>query len=302
MIKIECIDKYYSNGKVEGYALQDEAGNVMQLTKEQVKKGIKTKQFEVTNLQIDSLGRLVNKKIVDNAQSMSEQEKWEKLFDYWYKHLPNHWVKFTTYNFEKKGIKSMYPPGFVDMFKSNEHMQDGMRIASQFESYVREKYNCLPVKVEVKSKNGLVHWVMYVMNIDGPEGAQECVTVDWYNIYGKEKEYYLNPNNYEVRGGSLDPSKQGVYKVQIIKSDIEGIKDAFDSVFIGRDGARPSIGADKKAKRDEQFEQQLCKKNTENKSVNQAKMNDFFAKFMASFVKRGTRRAVRRGLLSLFSR
>lgn len=313
---LECINKYYVKGKVEGYELQDKSGRVMQLTKEQVKHGIKTKQFVVSNLQIDTMGRLVDKKIINNNSNKSDKEKWEFLFDYWYQHLPHHWVKFMTYKFGNRGVDSMYPPGFTDVFgKGKQFNSEGIKIAHEFEKYIKEKYNCMPVKVEVKSKNGAAHWVMYVMNIDGNQGAQECVTKDWYNIYGKEKSYYLNPDNYNVRGGSLDPAKQGLYKVQIIKSDIEGVKNAFDSVFIGRDGAKPNIAAEEKERKEEQFQQSI-NANKSGRTVNNVKRTvnninnvnnvgsekGFINRFMHSIVRRRARRAVTWGILDLFRR
>lgn len=294
-MKVECIDKYYCNNKVVGYMLQDEAGNISRLTKEQTKQGILSKELDVLNLQVDSLGRVVDKKIIDDSSNMSEEQKWIYLFEYWYKHIPYDWIKFTVHNFDNRGAKTIYPPGYEDVFGNTpKYMQDGAKVAGRFEKYIKEKYNCLPFKLEVRSKNGLVYWINYVMCMDKPDGAQAALTLDWQNNYGKEKEYYLNPSNYGIRSSSLDPAKEGVYKVQIVKSEIMGVKDAFDSIFIGRAGARPNVGAEKSEAKDKEFMDKVVKQERNKSSIENNK-------YIPNGIKRILRRMARRNIGNLLS-
>ena len=62
MIVCKCINKNRdSKGNIINYTLVDKNGKKVQLTGKQVKEAIKAGQFKITNLQIDSLGRLVDR-------------------------------------------------------------------------------------------------------------------------------------------------------------------------------------------------------------------------------------------------
>ncbi len=62
MIICKCINKNRdSKGNIINYTLVDKNGKKVQLTGKQVKEAIKAGQFKITNLQIDSLGRLVDR-------------------------------------------------------------------------------------------------------------------------------------------------------------------------------------------------------------------------------------------------
>lgn len=61
-INCKCISKNRDNkGNIINYTLVDKNGKKVQLTGKQVKEAIKAGQFKIVNLQIDSLGRLVDK-------------------------------------------------------------------------------------------------------------------------------------------------------------------------------------------------------------------------------------------------
>lgn len=62
MIICKCINKNRdSKGNIINYTLVDKNGKKVQLTGKQVKEAIKAGQFKIVNLQIDSLGRLVDR-------------------------------------------------------------------------------------------------------------------------------------------------------------------------------------------------------------------------------------------------
>lgn len=62
MIVCKCVNKNRdSKGNIINYTLVDKNGKKVQLTGKQVKEAIKAGQFKIVNLQIDSLGRLVDK-------------------------------------------------------------------------------------------------------------------------------------------------------------------------------------------------------------------------------------------------
>lgn len=70
MIICKCINKNRdSKGNIVNYTLVDKNGKKVQLTGKQVKEAIKAGQFKITNLQIDSLGRLVDRAEATNKNN-----------------------------------------------------------------------------------------------------------------------------------------------------------------------------------------------------------------------------------------
>lgn len=62
MLVAKCINKVRdNNGKIKAYILQDMKGNVMPVDGNQIKAAIRSGKANITNLQIDSIGRLVDK-------------------------------------------------------------------------------------------------------------------------------------------------------------------------------------------------------------------------------------------------
>ena len=62
MIKAKCLSKNRNNkGIIINYTLIDLTGHKINVTTDQIKNAMKSGQLQVVNLQLDSLGRLVDK-------------------------------------------------------------------------------------------------------------------------------------------------------------------------------------------------------------------------------------------------
>ena len=63
-MKVKCISKNRNaKGVILNYILQDERGQVIKATGQQIKKVINNGQYDFVNLQVDKAGRLVDKAI-----------------------------------------------------------------------------------------------------------------------------------------------------------------------------------------------------------------------------------------------
>lgn len=60
MVKLKCIEKLTLGSEVFAYKLEDEKGNIVQVTAEQLKKAIKSNHVNVVNLGLTLDGRLIN--------------------------------------------------------------------------------------------------------------------------------------------------------------------------------------------------------------------------------------------------
>lgn len=71
MIEATCINVFRhnglpwdpNNGKIKGYELQDDSGNIITVTSEQLKEAIVNNKISIRNITLTSDGRLVTKKI-----------------------------------------------------------------------------------------------------------------------------------------------------------------------------------------------------------------------------------------------
>lgn len=75
MITARCTEKLRDNsGKIHSYVLEDSEGKIAQLTSYELKNAITNGEIVVTNLQIDKVGRLVDKSETTNNQAISMME------------------------------------------------------------------------------------------------------------------------------------------------------------------------------------------------------------------------------------
>lgn len=85
MIKAKCISKNRdSKGVIVNYTLQDQNGQKMNVTGQQIKAAITAGQIDIINLQIDKAGRLVDKSVemcsAHNKNSIESIEKQAETF------------------------------------------------------------------------------------------------------------------------------------------------------------------------------------------------------------------------------
>ena len=74
-IKVYCINKVRnSRGVINEYVIRDQSGNACSLKRSDMAKMLKNKQYEVVNLQLDSLGRIVDKAVTEEKEQLNEAE------------------------------------------------------------------------------------------------------------------------------------------------------------------------------------------------------------------------------------
>mgnify|MGYP003189878306 CR=1 FL=1 len=82
-INCKCISKNRdSKGNIINYTLQDKNGKRVQMTSDQIKAKIRTKELNILNLQIDTLGRLVDKADKMPLRSDDRQKKMNWAYDH----------------------------------------------------------------------------------------------------------------------------------------------------------------------------------------------------------------------------
>ena len=69
MIQVTCIHKFRdTNGKIRGYRLKDNNGNITDITSDSLKEKIKKEELSVNNLTLASDGRLISKEIKETNE------------------------------------------------------------------------------------------------------------------------------------------------------------------------------------------------------------------------------------------
>lgn len=212
MDKFKCVKKHYENKEVVAYDLMDRHGMIQTYSKDTVKLEIRNKKIEVINLQISSDGRLVDKavsleKTPNNKNQMDIQQILTYAYEYAYKSLLNsNNIAFEKVLNEKGQLVSKFYDEIDKVLKKAklDTKLDAFQVAQGFEDYIREKYNCLPLKLGVKLKKG---------------NCRQCIIYDleeafidthkyFYDEMNEEHpEIYMDEKNYEIYGVSLDPTQ-----------------------------------------------------------------------------------------------
>lgn len=148
-LKLQCVQKIRDGqGNVVEYIISDGHSYTERLDRQGVKRLLKDKRYDVINLQIDKLGRVVEKPL---AKSFLENAKMAAIFDSAYKWITTKgmvWIKGTS-----MGISEMSKP-----FNLLSKKMDVEKLQSQFESYIYNKYGVKVTKLKVEdSKNGWYH-------------------------------------------------------------------------------------------------------------------------------------------------
>lgn len=209
MKKFKCIQKQYSGNEVVAYNLVDEQGNAQVISKEQLKKAIKNKQIEVINLQLSSDGRLVDKAVTlekqsDNStQNNNMQQILVKAYEASYRGLlQGGTIAFEKYLEDNGQMHSKFYNEMCNIFEKAKVYDnlDAFQVAQGFENYIRQKYNCLPMRLSVKLNAGNQrHYLCYAM-----KNMYIPVFGNWSDEGEHDPNTYLNVNNYRISGVCLD--------------------------------------------------------------------------------------------------
>ncbi|MBD5508850.1 MAG: hypothetical protein HDR05_12605 [Lachnospiraceae bacterium] len=235
MQKFKCVKKYYGkNNDVIEYDLMNENGAVQTYDKDAVKQAITKKKIEVINLQISSDGRLVDKAVkLEKTPNNQEQTDIQQILTYAYEYayrglMHGEVIQFIRMESDNENI---FCGEIYKVLKRNnlDRKLNAMQVAQGFENYIRQKYNCLPLKLNIRCKEAAqVHVILYSnMNIVYFNIA--CFFTNVLHL-NSEKEIrdllkiYLNENNYEITGGSLNPSQPKPIYLRGTSNEKEGNK------------------------------------------------------------------------------
>ena len=160
-IKLYCINKVRnSNGKIVEYVIGDEYGDTGNFDKDGVIGLIKDAKYDLTNLQLDSLGRLVDKaipnesKLVEQINKRSQSKDIYVIFD-------------RAYGFiQKMGLVMIVRDsnGNVKLTEPFDNLPNTINIdelMNNFENYISKKYGIQLTKLDVTNINDNSRFVQY---------------------------------------------------------------------------------------------------------------------------------------------
>lgn len=194
-IKIYCLKKNRDrNGAIVEYLMSDERGDTGCFDRKGVIALIKDKKYDVVNLQIDKLGRVVDKevkdeeKIIDGISKLSKSTNINDIFDAGYGFLLKMGMIIIIRN--SKGEIKMTEP--FDRIKSGVDID---KLMVEFEKFVMNKYNTRMLKIDtLNNRTGrryVVYGIGYVEDYPRPEDIKNAESVSHYTIkcqgeYGKK--------------------------------------------------------------------------------------------------------------------
>lgn len=192
-MKVMCVEKNRNAvGAIVEYVLCDEYGNTCYLNRDGMVKILKDKDYDVLNLQLDKMGRIVEKSM-NNEKSMIEQlnKKSEStaenaIFERAYG-LFKHQQMIVMVVQNGKVLLLDEPFNLVTSINANNIDQ----FMSQFEGYLKNKYNYTPAKLEVINKARNWRYIMY------GEQYIECTIMHKQNYYpglSNIKDFIVNTN------------------------------------------------------------------------------------------------------------
>lgn len=194
-MKIKCINKNRDrSGNIISYTLQDESGRIFEADGKQIKKEITAKNYDFVNLQIDRVGRLVNKAVkaeqTDNVQKALEVA-YQML-------LQGRDMGFGFININGVTWDLMSEKKIKQILNNSGQTIYPIDFASRFENYVRQLGGVTPCCIYIKSKDGAVEMVNYCIN------KSEIRLKGFIQEYAGGDKRYLNPDNYIFRAYKLN--------------------------------------------------------------------------------------------------
>lgn len=212
-MKIKCINKNRDrNGNIISYTLQDESGRIFEADGKQIKKEMKSKNYDFVNLQINRAGRLVDKavhnEITDNLKNAVYRE-----FEKAYRALMNgkdvefgfidRGDKFFTLSCEHKVDKVIEKDAkLIELYMST--------ILSSFRNYICNK-GLIPYELRITSNDGVVKVVVFNIKPQAEfslSSDKKGSNDDFVARYLDSRDYYYNSKNYNIVAFKLDNPNQ----------------------------------------------------------------------------------------------
>lgn len=185
-IKLYCLQKRRNaSGAIVEYVMGDMKGDIGCFDRKGVIALIKDKKYDVVNLQLDRLGRVVDKEvkdeknIVSNINRLSKSTNIEDIFDAGYGFL----LKMGLIMIIRKPNGKIVLTEPFDRIKGNVDID---KLQSQFESFVMKKYNTKMLKIDtLNNRTGrryVVYGIGYAEDYPCPEEIRDAESVKNYTI------------------------------------------------------------------------------------------------------------------------
>lgn len=185
-IKLYCLQKRRNaSGAIVEYVMGDMKGDTGCFDRKGVIALIKDKKYDVVNLQLDRLGRVVDKEvkdeknIVSNINRLSKSTNLEDIFDAGYGFL----LKMGLIMIIRKSNGKIVLTEPFDRIKGNVDID---KLQSQFESFVMKKYNTKMLKIDtLNNRTGrryVVYGIGYAEDYPCPEEIRDAESVSHYTI------------------------------------------------------------------------------------------------------------------------
>lgn len=185
-IKLYCLQKRRNaSGAIVEYVMGDMKGDTGCFDRKGVIALIKDKKYDVVNLQLDRLGRVVDKEvkdeknIVSNINRLSKSTNIEDIFDAGYGFL----LKMGLIMIIRKSNGKIVLTEPFDRIKGNVDID---KLQSQFESFVMQKYNTKMLKIDtLNNRTGrryVVYGIGYAEDYPCPEEIRDAESVKNYTI------------------------------------------------------------------------------------------------------------------------
>ena len=185
-IKLYCLEKHRDkNGAVIEYLMGVERGDTGCFDRKGVIALIKDKKYDVVNLQVDKLGRVVDKEIkdeksiVNNINKLSKSTNINDIFD-------------TGYGFLMKMgmiIIIRKPNGQIEMTEPFDRIKTNVdidKLMAQFERFVMEKYNTKMLKIDTTNnrtgRRYIVYGIGYAEDYPSSEEIRNAESVSHFTI------------------------------------------------------------------------------------------------------------------------
>lgn len=217
-----CIDKKRdAKGRIVGYVMCDPYGDKGCFDRAGVIQLMKDPKYEVINLQVDKLGRVVNKvipyerELINNLSNKSENNSLEEVFNRAYGFIQ----KMGMVTICVKGNKKKFSEPF-DKLDTNINIE---KLTSDFEEFLIKKYNFRPTKLMITNQARGYQYIMYGKEyVDSSLLHPEDIFCGVYSV----KEYEIKQNKgplykMEIKTGSIKDKKTGYV-----------VNDAFCGAFV----------------------------------------------------------------------
>ena len=205
---LRCTYKVRDNsGVIKQYVFQDNYGNSECLSRQETIKALKDKSYNITNLQLDSLGRIVEKKEVKTVNNIvKENGKLFAAFKEAYNNLQNGkelvfclldlGERFFTSSCEHQIRNVADNLGLSELYISE--------IEPAFERFIIQNGGKAVYKLHIKSKDGAFEGIILSINKD----IENDDLNDFVRDYLENKDFYKRAENYMVKAYRIDTPNQ----------------------------------------------------------------------------------------------